>query len=235
MKPIIMQNQDMISPEFAKFFGFKIAFATRKLQGRKPLMEKVRDTATALIDSTVRVIARDGLDKASIRTISSDCQIPNPYIYQHFKDKDDLFVSSFSREDSILASEFLSVFSSVHDAIKDTETRCRLICWLWNYMMEHQESIQFYVRYYYSTYYEQCSKAEHQERLPLAEAIRGCFEADANVQVLLQYILDNMMNMAMKVYSGELSDNDETRTHCFTLTLASIAPYLKKKEHRDAI
>ena len=44
-----------------------------------------------------------------------------------------------------------------------------------------------------------------------------------------------MMNMAMKVYSGELSDNDETRTHCFTLILASIAPYLKKKEHRDAI
>ena len=73
-------------------------------------MECVKDTAATLIDSTVRVIARNGLDKASIRTISSDCQIPNPYIYQHFKDKDDLFVSSFSREDSILASEFLSVF-----------------------------------------------------------------------------------------------------------------------------
>lgn len=99
-------------------------------------------------------------------------------------------------------------------------------------MMEHQESIQFYVRYYYSTYYEQYSKAEHQARfLPLTEAIRGCFEWDANVRVLLQHILDNMMNMAMKVYSGELTDSDETRAHCFKLTLASIAPYLKKKEH----
>ena len=47
-------------------------------------MEKVRDVASALIDSTVRVIARDGLDKASVRTISSDCQVPNPYIYQFF-------------------------------------------------------------------------------------------------------------------------------------------------------
>ena len=107
------------------------------------MVECVKDTAATLIDSTVRVIARDGLDKASIRTISSDCQIPNPYIYQHFKDKDDLFVSSFSREDSTLASEFLSVFSSVHDAIKDTETGCQVI-WLrlWNYMMGHQESIR---------------------------------------------------------------------------------------------
>lgn len=206
-------------------------------KGGDHLVECVKDTAATLIDSTVRVIARDGLDKASIRTISSDCQIPNPYIYQHFKNKDDLFVSSFSREDSILASEFLSVFSSVHDAIKDTETRCQVI-WLrlWNYMMGHQESIQFYVRYYYSTYYDQCSKTEHLERfLPLAEAIQGRFEANANVQILLQHLLDNMMNMAMKVYSGELSDNDETRTRCFTLILASIAPYLKKKEHRDAI
>ena len=67
-------------------------------------MECVKDTAATLIDSTVRVIARDGLDKASIRTISSDCQIPNPYIYQHFKDKDDLFISSFSLSNSSLSS-----------------------------------------------------------------------------------------------------------------------------------
>lgn len=73
-------------------------------------MEKVRDVASALIDSTVRVIARDGLDKASVRTISSDCQVPNPYIYQFFKDKDDLLISTFTREDTKLADEFSRVF-----------------------------------------------------------------------------------------------------------------------------
>ena len=112
-------------------------------------MEKVRDVASALIDSTVRVIARDGLDKASVRTISSDCQVPNPYIYQFFKDKDDLLISTFTREDTKLADEFSRVFSSVHSLIPDTETRCRVIWFrLWKYMMDHQESIQFYVRYY---------------------------------------------------------------------------------------
>ena len=75
-----------------------------------------------LIDSTVRVIARDGLDKASVRTISSDCQVPNPYIYQFFKDKDDLLISTFTREDTKLADEFSRVFSSVHSLIPDTET-----------------------------------------------------------------------------------------------------------------
>lgn len=83
-------------------------------------MEKVRDVASALIDSTVRVIARDGLDKASVRTISSGCQVPNPYIYQFFKDKDDLLISTFTREDTKLADEFSRVFSSVHSLIPDT-------------------------------------------------------------------------------------------------------------------
>ena len=99
-----------------------------------------------------------------------------------------------------------------------------------------RESIQFYVRYYYSTYYEQCSQTEHQERFrPLADAIHGCFDGTANVQALLQHILDNMMNLAMRVYSGELTDSDEARSHYFTLSLASVAPYLRMKDRRDAI
>lgn len=48
-------------------------------------------------------------------------------------------------------------------------------------------------------------------------------------------ILDNMMNLAMRVYSGELTDSDEARSHYFTLSLASVAPYLRMKDRRDAI
>lgn len=44
-----------------------------------------------------------------------------------------------------------------------------------------------------------------------------------------------MMNLAMRVYSGELTDSDEARSHYFTLSLASVAPYLRMKDRRDAI
>ena len=74
---------------------------------------------------------------------------------------------------------------------------------------------------YYSTYYEQCSQTEHQERFrPLADAIHGCFDGTANVQALLQHILDNMMNLAMRVYSGELTDSDEALSLIHILTAA---------------
>ena len=44
-----------------------------------------------------------------------------------------------------------------------------------------------------------------------------------------------LMNLAMRVYSGELTDSDEARSHYFTLSLASVAPYLRMKDRRDAI
>lgn len=197
-------------------------------------MEKGMDMASALLNSTVRVIARNGLDKASVRIISADCNVPNPYIYQFFKDKDDLFVRAFEREDAALASEFENIFSSMYEATKDTQSRCRLL-WigLWSYMMENREGIQFYVQYYYSMYYRKYSQEKHlQLFLPLAEKIKGCFQAGVNVYVVLQYILDTMMNMAIKVFGGELSDSPECREHCFNLTTGAISPYMKKYEQR---
>lgn len=67
--------------------------------------------------------------------------------------------------------------------------------------------------------------------MPFMAALMGT----ANVQALLQHILDNMMNLARRVYSGELTDSDEARSHYFTLSLASVAPYLRMKDRRDAI
>lgn len=200
-------------------------------------MEKEQDIAATLLESTVRVIARDGLDKASIRTISADCQVPNPYIYQHFENKDDLLVSAFSQVDSQLVAELTRIISSVHQTTLDIEDRCQII-WLrlWNLMTENKERTQFYLQYYYSKYYERYSKADHQERLqPVEDLIQNRFVENANVQALLQHILDNMMNLVMKVHSGELSDTDDTRPHLYRLTFAPIASYLNKKNSEPQI
>ena len=45
----------------------------------------------ALLDSTVRIIAKDGLDKATTRSIAQAAQLNEAYIYRFFNDKEDLF------------------------------------------------------------------------------------------------------------------------------------------------
>ena len=64
-----------------------------------------RNIASDLIESTVKVIARDGFDKASTRNIAGECGIADAYIYVHFKDKDDLFSKAFQKEDAALARD----------------------------------------------------------------------------------------------------------------------------------
>lgn len=64
-----------------------------------------RKIASDLLESTVKVIARDGFDKASTRNIAGECGIADAYIYVHFKDKDDLFSKAFQKEDAALARE----------------------------------------------------------------------------------------------------------------------------------
>ena len=193
-------------------------------------MEKVRDVASALIDSTVRVIARDGLDKASVRTISSDCQVPNPYIYQFFKDKDDLLISTFTREDTKLADEFSRVFSSVHSLIPDTETRCRVIWFrLWKYMMDHQESIQFYVRYYYSISFQKYAYTEHMARYKnLFEKMKTAFPDSVDVQKVLHHILDTLLGEAMKQIENPKVDNSIAGVLSFRLIFSVVKSYVKQ-------
>ena len=52
---------------------------------------KQNEIRSQLIDGTIRVIARDGLDKASAKQIESETGINVVYIYRCFRDKEDMF------------------------------------------------------------------------------------------------------------------------------------------------
>ena len=49
-----------------------------------------------LIDGTIRVIAREGLEKASTKLIGTTTSINEVYIYRCFKSKEDMFTEVFS-------------------------------------------------------------------------------------------------------------------------------------------
>ena len=57
-----------------------------------------------LIDGTIHVIARDGLDKASTKQIGITTSTNEAYIYRCFEDKEDMFSKAFdSLDDELFA------------------------------------------------------------------------------------------------------------------------------------
>ena len=66
---------------------------------------KREEISRSLIDGTIRVIAREGLDKASTKQIGRATSMNEAYIYRYFADKDDLFSKAFDVLDEELLAK----------------------------------------------------------------------------------------------------------------------------------
>ena len=58
----------------------------------------IDDKRTALLESTVRAVAKYGMKDISTRNISSDAGVNDAYIYRYFENKEDLLVQAYLLE-----------------------------------------------------------------------------------------------------------------------------------------
>lgn len=66
-------------------------------------MKKERNAKQAFIDGTVRVVARDGLDKTTTKAIATEAGLSEAYIYRCFESKEALLRAAFHMEDVAFA------------------------------------------------------------------------------------------------------------------------------------
>ena len=60
---------------------------------------EVQEMRQVFIDSAVRVVARDGLEKTTTKAIASEAKLNEAYIYKCFSGKDDLLSAALHMED----------------------------------------------------------------------------------------------------------------------------------------
>ena len=187
-----------------------------------------RNIASDLIESTVKVIARDGFDKASTRNIAGECGIADAYIYVHFKDKDDLFSKAFQKEDAALAREvkkYLSILSQ--PGITNEDRLYFLFSKTWMHLIAYPDSCRFFVQYYYSPYYTKYSAQEHLERwMPFLEQVKVLFKPEADVRALLRLVLNTMLGQAIKAAADPSEDKDSIARNNYALILGMLSTSL---------
>ena len=64
--------------------------------------------------------------------------------------------------------------------------------------------------------------------MPLVDKFQEAFKDDANTWMLLNHILATMLDFAMKVYEGQLPNNEDTAEHVFRIIYYSVSPYFKR-------
>ena len=193
---------------------------------------KQEELRRKLIDGTIHVIAKEGLDGASTKQIGLATSINEAYIYRCFEDKEDMFAKTFASLDDELVNKAMQHVPVMYMQEMEYEMRCWVFFTsVWKFLLGNRDKCLAFIRYYYSPYFQRYSAEEHKKRyLPLVDKFRDAFRDEANVWMILNHILTTMLDFAVKVYDGAVPDNDDTAEHVFRLIYHSIRQYFKKKE-----
>lgn len=183
-----------------------------------------------LIDGTIHVIAREGLDKASTKQIGLATSINEAYIYRCFKDKEDMFAKAFDKMDEELLSKTMQHIEIMYLQSMEYEMRCRFyFSDIWKLLLEDRDECIAYVRYYYSPYFTRYSAESHKHRfMPLVDKFKDAFKDEADVWMILNHILNVMLDFAVKVHNGEMPDSDDYSEHVFRVIYRSVEQYFRK-------
>ncbi len=187
------------------------------------------DLRQALIDGTIHVIAENGLDKATTKAISNATGINEVYIYRFFENKEKLFEKAFEYLDKQLVDKNLLHVEVMYTRDMDYETRCRIyFLAIWRFLIGNKDEILMYIRYYYSPYFTKRSHVVHKQRyVPLVNKFKDAFKDEADVWMILNYILNVMLDFAVKVHNEEMPEADNYTEHVFRVIYQSIKQYFR--------
>ena len=191
--------------------------------------DNVRDK---LIESTIRSIAVNGLDKTTTKAIAAGAKVNEAYIYSHFADKEALLVAAFDRLDDELMDCVLRALPAMRMRELVLEDRCRIIfSAVWRFVLNYEQRCLAFIRYFYSPYFTKYSVETHRLRCqPVLEQFKKVFKAESDIWMILNHVLNVLLDFAIKVFHEQMSADDNYVEHVFLVIYRSIEPYFSKEE-----
>lgn len=182
-----------------------------------------------LIARTISVIANEGLDKTTTKAITSGTGINEAYIYRAFANKDDLLIKTFDKLDDELVNATNVHLNIMYTPQLSFDRRCRMLFdEMWKFVLANRDHCLAFVRYYYSPYFSKFSADTHKKRYEeLTERFSVVFKEEADVWMILNHMLNVILDFAVKVHNGHMSDSDDYSEHVFRVIYASVKQYFK--------
>lgn len=194
------------------------------------------ETRRRLIEGSIQVIAKYGLDRASTKQIGISTSTNEAYIYRCFEDKDDLFVNTFEYLDEELFCTTMKHIDVMYMKSLEYEMRCRsYFSAVWGFMLGNRDKCLTYVRYYYSPYFNKFSVETHKKRFfPLVCKFKDAFKDEADVWLILNHILNIMLDFAIKVHSDQMPKEDNYTEHVFRVIYRSVEQYFRNSNSESS-
>lgn len=198
---------------------------------------EVQEMRQVFIDSAVRVVARDGMEKATTKAIASEAKLNEAYIYKCFSGKDDLLSAALHMEDVNFANHLQKTLPVMRMPGFSWKERAYIL-WkkIWEFVLSKPADCIFYIRYYYSA---SCRAYAYETHLacfrPLIEQASKSFKPGTYMDMLIHQVFSTMLFYASGVLNSEMENSEETTKWAFEQIYSFVLPNVRAEvlEEKD--
>lgn len=194
--------------------------------------EKIRE---ALVANAIHLIAIGGFERATTKelthcgSVSLDFKMNESYIYRLFGSKEALYEKAFDCLDHELFDAFRRGVEAIGGFEGDTKAQLyEFFLRAWLFVLGNEERCRCYVRYYYSIYFKGNALKAHKKLFGgIVKEMAPIFKEEANVEAVLHSAFTALFDFAVRVYNGELADDEVNRPHVFNVLYCMMMSYLR--------
>ena len=198
----------------------------------------IRDT---LITNTVNLIAEGGFEKATTKAITHAGAIPDGvrmnevYIYRLFGSKESLYQVAFGQLDQEFVLALEDCINDAGDLSVDTQRKLyEIFLRVWRFVLHNEDRCRCYVRFYYSVYFRGRTLANHDRMFAkIVRSFAPVFKDEADVESIMHSVLNTLLDFAVRVYNGNLTDDEINRPHIFNVLYNMMCTYFRENVRAD--
>lgn len=190
---------------------------------------EIYEMKQVFLQSAIRVVAREGLDKATTKAIAKEAHLNEAYIYKCYSGKDELLNDALIMEDKNFADLLYETLPVMHDSCLPWKSRA-FVLWKrsWDFILEEPDDCIFYIRFYFASIGLNSVYRKHLESYqPLIEKVRPSFKPGTNMDMVIHQIFCTMLFFASRVMNGDLENNEETTLWTFEQIYCFIVPHVR--------
>lgn len=198
-------------------------------------MSKEAFIRKVLIDNAIHLIAEGGFEKATTKNLThysetpKDIKMNEVYIYRLFGSKEELYESVFLFLDQELTEAFCKALVTLDNFAIDVKKKLyKFFLMAWQFILNNEDRCRCYVRYYYSVYFKGKSLENHTQHFNLiVDNFSSLFIEEADVKSIMHSVFTALLDFAIRVYNGEIKDEESNRIHIFNVLYCMMMTYLK--------
>jgi AcrR family transcriptional regulator len=186
-----------------------------------------------LISNAIQLISEGGFEKATTKALAHcggplpDLKMNEVYIYRLFGSKEELYEAAFMSLDSELFLALKNGAESLGGFQSNTKEKLyEFFIKAWTFILKDEARCRCYIRYYYSIYFKGKSCDNHRQNFGIMiDAFAPLFKEEANAYAILHSVFTLLLDFAVRVYNGELENNEENRMHIFNVLYCMMMTY----------